>query len=446
MTAETAILKVGIALIVGFIGGKLAEKLKLPSVSGYLIFGLFLGPSMGLLFPTEGFINQSEMHSLTFIKEIALALIAFSIGSEFSISNLKKLGKRVTVITLFDVLGAVFIVLLLVFFIPKPDPIMPGGEYLPFSPENIAFSFIISAMAATTAPAATLLVIKQYRAYGPLTNTVLPVTALDDIFGIIAFGILFAVSKVLLPHHAASSHSISFGLGIAKPFIEIIVSIIVGAIIGFVLSYFANKTKDRDNYQAMALSSVLITLGLTYFIKHQSGNFIEMSPLLANITVGTMISNFAKKPEKTYDSLNDLSNPFFILFFVLSGASLDIGILGRTSALLLLLIAVYIFARGLGKYVGVSTACLMLKDDPKVTKYLGFALLPQGGVTLGLLVIIGDSMKEFGATITAIILISTVVYETTGPLFAKLAISKAGEINGLDRFNQSMNELENIQA
>lgn len=448
MNAETAILKVGIALLVGYIGGKVAQKIKLPNVSGYLLAGLIIGPSLGLLFPTQGFISPKEMLGLNFIKEIALAFIAFSIGSEFSISNLRKLGKRVATITLLEVLGAVLLVFLLIFFIPKPSPIMPKVDgklvYTPFGTENIAFSLILSAMAATTAPAATLLVIKQYRAYGPVTNTVLPIAALDDIFGIVAFGILFAISKVLLPHHSGSTTDFPVAYGIMKPFVEVISSLVVGGIIGFILSYFANKySKVRDEAQAMALASVVICLGLSYFIKHTSKEYVEVSPLLANIMVGAMVANLVKKPHRTYNALNDFSNPFYILFFTLSGASLDLGIFARTSALLLALVVLYIIGRAVGKYFGASMGAKMVHADPMVQKYIGFALLPQGGVSLGLIVIIGESMKEFGATISAIILISTLIYETTGPLFSKFAITKAGEINGMDKFNTISGLTEN---
>ena len=184
---ELLILKVAIILVVGFIGGKVAEKYKLPSVSGYLVFGLFLGPSIGLIFKGfEGVITAQDQDSLKFISEIALSFIAFSIGSEFNLKRLLSYGKNVTSITNHEVLFAVVLVFLTLFFIPKPAPIMNGYE--PFSRNNIAIGLILASMSAATAPAATLMVMRQYRAYGPVTKTILPVVAMDDIHGIVIFG------------------------------------------------------------------------------------------------------------------------------------------------------------------------------------------------------------------------------------------------------------------
>lgn len=436
-----AILKVGLALVVGFFGGKVAQKFKLPSVSGYLIAGLFLGPSIALFTPFEGFITSTEMSSLNFIKEIALTIIAFSIGSEFGFKNLKKIGNKVAIITLLEVLCAVLLVFTLILFIPKPAQIMQDAAgkyaYLPFSKGNLAFTLLLAAMSATTAPAATLLVIKQYRAHGPVTKTVLPIAALDDIFGIIAFGLIFAVAKVILPHSSTGGAVSSLAFGVAKPFIEVFGSIIIGIVVGVALAFLANKyDKERDDIQVLGLASVVICLGLSYYIKKISNGAVEISPLLANIAVGASVANLVKKPHRTYHAMNDFSSPLYILFFTLSGASLDLRMFGRTSPVLFAIIALYIVGRSVGKYTGASIGAKAAKADPMVQKYIGFALLPQGGVSLGLIVIVANSMREFGATIAAIILITTLFFETTGPLFSKFAISKAGEINGLDKFNE----------
>ena len=179
--------KVAVVLIVGFIGGRIARKLKLPDVSGYLILGLILGPSMTLIFTNYGgFITKEDQTALKFISELALAFIAFSIGSEFNFGQMKKVGKNINTITVLEVIGAVVMVFVVLFFIPKPEPIMVGG-YNPFSKGNIAFGLILASMSAATAPAATLMVMRQYRAYGPVTKNVFPVTALDYIYGIVVF-------------------------------------------------------------------------------------------------------------------------------------------------------------------------------------------------------------------------------------------------------------------
>src|SRR5690554_4318860 len=242
---EELIFKVAIVLIIGFIGGKVAERFKLPSVSGYLIFGLFLGPSLGLIFTGfDGFITASDQSSLKFISEIALAFIAFSIGSEFRLKNLKKQGKEVTTIANYEVIGAVIVVFLALFFIPKPEPIMIGG-YNPFSKGNIAFGLVLASMSAATAPAATLIVMREYHAYGPVTKTILPVVALDDIHGIIIFGFAISVAKMLV---APGTSGLAFS--IAKPFIEVFSSILVG---GNRKSTRLNSSHVRISYAVFCL-------------------------------------------------------------------------------------------------------------------------------------------------------------------------------------------------
>ncbi|HHT99185.1 MAG TPA: cation:proton antiporter [Acholeplasma sp.] len=428
---ELLILKVAIILVVGFIGGKVAEKYKLPSVSGYLVFGLFLGPSVGLIFKGfEGVITAQDQDSLKFISEIALSFIAFSIGSEFNLKRLLSYGKNVTSITNHEVLFAVVLVFLTLFFIPKPAPIMNGYE--PFSRNNIAIGLIFASMSAATAPAATLMVMRQYRAYGPVTKTILPVVAMDDIHGIVIFGFLISIAKML-----TSGETSNVFLMFAKPFAEVFGSILLGGIIGYILVFVTKKIKkSMSDYQIVSVTAILLTMSLVLVFNNLLSKYdLSFSTLLTNMMVGAMVANLIKKPDDTFASVNNFTSPFFVIFFTIAGASLDLGIL-KTSFLVSILALVYILARGFGKYFGAYVGAKKRNMEPTVQKYIGFALLPQGGVSLGLLVIVMRQMPNFYPLISTIIMLSILVYETTGPIFAKIAISKAGEINGLDRLEE----------
>ena len=441
METYVLLFKISIVLAVGFIGALLARKFKLPNVSGYLVLGLLLGPSMALIFPNfPGIITLAENESLSFISEIALAFIAFSIGSEFAIKAIKKMGKSVIILTTFEVIGAVLMVFLLLFFLPKPSMITSG--YNPFSKENIAFGLILASMSAATAPAATIMVIRQYRAFGPVTKTILPITALDDIYGIIVFGFFISIAQILVPQGVVQSTALMF----AKPFIEVFGSIIAGGLIGFILSKLANKfDKIRDDMQVLALLSVLFSIGLSSIVNHYLHDYgIAFSQLLMNIMIGSMLANVAKTPQRTFSAINDFATPFYIMFFTLAGASLDLAIL-KADSLILWIALVYIIARGSGKILGITVGAVVAKSSKTIRKYLGIALLPQGGVSIGLLVIVSVQMKSFYPVISTIIMLSILVYETLGPVFAKFAISKAGEINGLDRLDD-ISSLEGLET
>lgn len=435
------IFKIAVVLLVGFTGAIIARKFKLPNVSGFLVLGLILGPSLGLIFKGyPGFITIAENESLNFISQIALAFIAFSIGAEFSIKSLKKVGKPVLIMTTTEVVGAVLVVFCALFFLPKPAAIMPNG-YNPFSNANIAFGLILASMSAATAPAATLMVIRQYRAYGPVTKTILPITALDDIFGIVVFGFFLSFAQLLQPAGPLPP----VWLMILKPFIEVFGSIAFGMLVGFILSKVTNKfDKIRDDLQVLALLAVFLTIGGSYFINYWLEPYgIAISQLLANIMVGTMIANVAKKPERSFAAINDFATPFYVMFFTLAGAGLDLAILG-TNPLLLAIAGVYILARGFGKWFGILVGANMVKAESTIKKYLGIALLPQGGVSIGLLAVVFVQMYPMYPEISTIIMLSILVYETFGPLFAKFAIQKAGEIGGLDRLEQ-LEGLEGIE-
>ncbi|NLL72339.1 MAG: cation:proton antiporter [Clostridiales bacterium] len=391
----SVLLKISIVLLVGAIGGRVAKIFKLPNVSGYLVAGLFLGPSFFKL------VSSQDINTFSVINELALAFIAFSIGSEFVVKDMRKLGKSIIIITLTEVVGAVLLVFAVMYYIFN---------------QPFAFSIVIASMSAATAPAATLLVIKQYRAKGPLTKTILPVVALDDVFGIIVFGIAMSLATLSMGQESFSVYKM-----ISEPLIEIGGSLILGLVLGFILVALTKKSSGRDNLQLITLVSVGIATGLS--------NLLGLSPLLTCIMMGTVLVNLKHNSKRVFSSLDGFTNPVYVLFFTLAGASLDLSILLSVG----LLGVAYVIARASGKIIGAWVGAKAVKADPMVTKNLGYALLPQGGISIGLLVIVRQSLPTYASAISTIIMFSVLIYEVTGPIFAKIAIQNAGEINGLDK-------------
>jgi len=393
------LLKISIVLLVGAIGGRVARIFKLPNVSGYLVAGLFLGPSF------FKFVSGQDIETFSVINELALAIIAFSIGSEFVIKDMRKLGKSIIIITLAEVVGAVLIVFGVMYYLLN---------------QPFAFSIVIASMSAATAPAATLLVIRQYKAHGPLTKTILPVVALDDVFGIIVFGIAISLATLTTGQQDFSIYRM-----IMDPLIEIGGSLILGIIMGILLVLVAKKTSGRDELQLITLVSIGVSTGLS--------NLLGLSPLLTCIAMGTVLVNLKQNSKRVFDSVNGFVTPVYVLFFTLAGASLDLSILLSVGIVGI----AYVFARAGGKIFGAWVGAKSVKADPMVTKNLGYALLPQGGISIGLLVIVRQQLPTYAATIATIIMFSVLIYEVTGPIFAKLAIQKAGEINGLNRIEEN---------
>lgn len=389
------LLKISIVLAVGIIGGKIVRKFNLPSVTGYLVAGLFLGPSFFKL------ITEQDMQSFDAINELALGVIAFTIGSEFVLKDMLKVGKTIFVIAIAEVVATIAIVFVVTFYIFN---------------QPFAFSIVIASMSAATAPAATIMVINQFRADGPLTRTILPVVALDDVGGIIAFGIAMSVAKI------------STGVGnlsplrmLSEPFIEIIGSVIVGLIIGIILTFIAKKASNKEELLAVTLATIGVSIGLA--------NFLNLSSLLVCIMVGATIVNLFHNSNRVFSVTTEFISPIYILFFTLAGASLDISILTTVGALGV----AYILARSVGKLSGAYLGARIMKADESVVKYLGLSLLPQGGISIGLSIIVRQELPQYSVAITTIIMFSVLVYEISGPILAKIAIDKAGEIGGMDR-------------
>ena len=389
-------------MLVGIMGGKVARVFKLPNVSGYLVAGLFLGPSF------FKFISSFDMESFSVINELALAVIAFSIGNEFVIKDMLKLGKTIVIITLAEVIGAIFIVFTVMYYLLN---------------QPFAFSIVIASMSAATAPAATLLVIRQFKAHGPLTKTILPVVALDDVFGIIAFGIAMSLATLSSGQQEFSTLQVISGL-----VFEIGGSILLGMVMGMILAFIAKQSSNRDELQAATLMAIGISTGISISI--------GLSPLLTCIVLGTIIVNVSKKSRRIFDSIDDFASPVYILFFTLAGASLDLSILVSVGFIGI----AYVLSRAGGKMLGAWSGAKIMKANPMVTKYLGLGLLPQGGISIGLLVLVRQQLPEYAVAISTIIMFSVLIYEVTGPIFAKIAIQKAGEINGLEKKEEKFKE------
>ncbi|MDP2426228.1 MAG: cation:proton antiporter [bacterium] len=350
------------------------------------------------------------MTNFTIISELALAVIAFSIGSEFVMKSLLKVGKSIMIITIAEVIGAIGIVFSVMYFIFD---------------QSFAFSIVIASMSAATAPAATLMVMRQYRAKGPVTSTILPVVALDDVFGIMAFGI--AVSLARLSIEAINGGAVtSFWVMVWEPMKEIGGSLILGVILGFVLSIISKRSSNRDMMKAIALAFIFASVGLS--------KQLHFSPLLTNIVMGTTLVNLDRHAHRTFNLVNEFITPFFVLFFTIAGASLELDVLATVGWIGI----AYVLARGIGKWLGATFGATVMKSPKTVRKYLGLALLPQGGISIGLSVLVRQiftpefTNNAMAAQIITIIMASVLVYETSGPIFAKLSISLAGEVNGLD--------------
>lgn len=376
-------------LFSGLFFGRAVKLFKLPNVTGYLVAGLLIGPFVFKIIPFD------IVEQLKLISEMALAFIAFSIGAEFKLTYLKKVGITPIVIALFEGLTAmVFVVIILMLF------------RFPFE-----VSLLLGAIASATAPAATIMVVRQYNANGPLTKALLSVVALDDAVALIAFGFSMAIVNSLL-HPGQNSALVS----ILLPFAEIIGSIVLGAVLGLLFNVPLRFFKKDSN-------RLIITTGFL-FLGSSLASTLGLSSLLLCMSMGTMVINTCESGPSIFKMTDSITPPIFLMFFVVSGAELDISILPSIGLLGIL----YILFRSFGKVLGASIGAIIMKAPQTVKKYLGLALIPQAGVAIGLSLIASETMPEFGKTIRAVILCATLIYELIGPLLAKIALKKAGEI------------------
>ena len=418
---------IAILLLAALLSTRLMKILKLPNVTGFIITGILVGPFIfGLLFNNFSYdgIKESLIYTyvdkIKWVSTIALGFIAFSIGTSFKMSAIRAVGKKVIIITVLEALGASVLVL----------AALVALHFI--FPNQVSWALVLTlgAIASATAPAATLMVIKQYKARGPLVDTLLPVVALDDAAALILFSILFQIAMTV-----SAGGSFDFYKMLIKPILEIVISLSIGAALGFLISFMNKFFKSRNNRLIICIFSIFAACGLYYLFKTKYlGNF-ELSSLLMCMMIGAVYVNMSKDNGKTLDVMDRFTSPIYLMFFVISGASLDLTIFFDKEGLIVVLIAfVYIVSRVVGKWAGAFAGASISRCEPKVKKYLGFALVPQAGVAIGLattanvLFSANPETQKAGSLIIAIILTSTLVYELIGPLVSKFALKKAGEI------------------
>lgn len=407
------LLGISIALSAGLLMSRVVKPLKLPAVTGYLIAGILIGPyCLGLLgVKGLGFTSIEEVADLSILNDIALGFIAFAIGDEFRLSQLKKTGKQATVIGIFQAVVTTIVVdaaLIGLHFVL-------GEERFPLS-----VAIILGAIASATAPAATLMVVRQYKAKGKLTSLLLPIVALDDAVGLIIFAVSFGVARTLI------SGEVNIYSIIVDPIVEIVISLVFGAIVGWFLSFAEKYFKSNSKRQAIVVTAIIFAVAISKIKFNLGPVHVGFSPLLVCMMLGTIFCNVCDFSAELMEKTDKWTAPLFILFFVLSGAELDFSVFTDLSVIGIGI--VYIIARSLGKYFGASISAKAVKCEPHIKKYLGITLLPQAGVALGMS-ITAMSIGEQGAIIRNIVLFGVLIYELFGPTLTKIALMKAGEIS-----------------
>lgn len=406
-----ALLSLSVALFAGLLMSRLAKLLKLPAVTAYLVAGILIGPYLigALGIPGLGFISMDDINSYGIISDVALGFIAFSIGNEFRLSSLKKTGKQATVVGIFQ---AVFTTLLV-------DAALIGLHFLIPDKLPLTSAIVLGAVASATAPAATLMVVRQYKAKGPLTDILLPIVALDDAVGLILFAVSLGIAKALI------SGYVDIISVVLEPLLEVVLSLLLGFVMGLLFTYFEKFFHSRSKRLSMSVTFVLLTVALSMLEFNIGGVHIAFSSLLVCMMLGTVFCNACDFSEELMERVDRWSSPLLVLFFVISGAELELSIF--KDPVIVLIGLVYIVVRSAGKYLGASISSRSVKCQESVVKYLGITLLPQAGVALGM-AIKASALGSGGTVVSNIILFSVLVYELIGPYLTKIALMKAGEI------------------
>ena len=387
-----------------------AKKLHLPAVTAYLVAGLLIGPfCLGKLnIPGIGFPSLEYVEGFSVLTQVALGFIAFSMGNEFRLTQLKAMGTKAIVI---GIAQAVFTTLLV-------DAVLIGLHFL--FPEMISLSAAITlgAIASATAPAATLMVVRQYKADGPLTRLLMLVVAIDDAIGLLLFSVSFGIASAL------ENGAVSL-IGVAvEPLLEIVLSLGLGAIMGLLLNFLETFFHSRSKRMALSVTFVILSVGLS-MLKFQAGPVhIGFSLLLVCMMTGTVFCNVCDTSDELMGRVDNWTVPLHVLFFVISGAELDLKILANPVTLIVGV--VYILSRSAGKYLGAFGSCKAVKCAPAITKHLGITLLPQAGVALGMA--LTASTLSDGSLVRNVVLFSVLIYELVGPALTKRSLLKAGEI------------------
>ncbi len=403
-------LSLSIALLAGLLLSRLAKLVKLPAVTAYLISGVLIGPFVLGALGIHGIgITSEQIEGFGLISDLALGFIAFSMGNEFRLSQLKRIGKQATVIGVLQALITTVVV----------DVALIALHFVMPNTLSIPAAIVLASVATATAPAATLMVVKQYKAKGPVTDVLLPVVALDDAVGLVVFAISFGIARSL------NSTGVSPLAIILEPIIEIVLSLSLGFVMGLLFTLCEKYFHSRSKRMAVSVTFVMLTVALSSLKVEVGDIHIGFSSLLACMMLGTVFCNICKVSEELMERVDRWTTPVLILFFVISGAELDLSVF--TQWTVVVVGVVYIIARSLGKYYGANISARMTKSDSNIVKYLGITLLPQAGVALGM-AIKAIELGPDGAIVRNITLFAVLIYEIVGPFLTKMALTKAGDI------------------
>ena len=411
MLSLNELLNISVAMFAGLMLTRLGNKLRLPDVTAYLVAGVLIGPCLigALHIPGLGFSSFEELDSLGVISDVALGFIAFSIGNEFRLSQLRETGKQALVIGILQALVTTLVV----------DAALLGLHFLFPQALSVPAAITLGAIAAATAPAATLMVVRQYKAKGKLTDLLLPIVALDDAVGLVVFAVSFGVARAL------SSGIVDVYTIVVNPILEILGSLFLGALAGLGLAKIEPFFHSNTNRIAMSISFVFLTVALSMLKIPAGGATIGFSPLLVCMMLGSVFCNLCPLSEEIMRVADRWTAPVLVLFFVLSGAELELGVFAKAGSVAIGL--VYILFRSLGKYIGARESAKLVGCDKKVVDYLGITLLPQAGVALGMCVTAAQLPGD-GSLVRNIVLFAVLNYELFGPVLTKWALTKAGDI------------------
>ena len=423
---EFMLITLAFSVMAGLLMSRAAKVVNLPSVTAYLIAGLCIGPFLlgRLGIKGIGFSSLEYVDSFSIISQAALGFIAFEIGNEFRLKDLKSMGKSAITIGILQAVITTIIVdiaLILLHFV-APSLI------------SISSAITLGAIAAATAPAATLMVVKQYKAEGPMTKLLLMVVAIDDAVGLVLFSISFGVASAL------ETGTISFIGVVLEPMLELVLSLGFGLLGGFLLNWLEKYFHSRSKRMSLAVAFVLLTVGVSLLEWEIGGVHFGFSLLLVCMVEGTVFCNINETSEELMDRVDRWTGPLNMLFFVLSGAELNLNVL--SNPLVLIVGLIFIAFRSLGKISGAYLSCRLEKTSPTIQKYLGITLLPQAGVALGM-ALTARNLSD-GEIVRNVVLFAVLVYELVGPTLTKWALLKSGEIKVEGRSNaRTPNILDN---
>ena len=416
---EQMLICLSIALIAGLLMSRLAKAVNLPAVTSYLVAGLLLGPfvlgRLGLSGLGIGFGSLEQVEGYGVVTQVALGFIAFVIGNEFRLSSLRSMGQQAITVGIAQAVITTALV----------DVALVGVHLLFPQVLSLASAITLGSIAAATAPAATLMVVKQYKAKGPLTHLLLMVVAIDDAVGLVLFSASYGVANALEQGH------MDLLSVVVEPLMEILLSLLLGAVAGYLLNLLEVYFHSRSKRMSLSVAFVLLTVGVSMLEVEVGGVRCGFSLLLVCMMTGTVFCNVCPTSEELMDRLDRWGSPINILFFVLSGAELDLTIL--SNPLVLLVGVVYIASRSLGKIGGAYASCRATKCSPSIQKYLGITLLPQAGVALGMAA--EATWLSDGHMVRNVVLFSVLVYELVGPTLTRMALTAAGEIRPEGRTN-----------